>query len=205
MTGRGPLAPGAAVSWGQCGVGGGADDPSMVLSGDQLPMEVRGAGGAGWGDGETRARVGPPAADCREGPAGWTSSSAGGGGGQAWPERRAGRRCGQRQEGPTQPPSAPPRHWTDVCPLSRAGGRDDNPPTSCSNALPPRQVLPCVAGPGGQLLEMDSLWRAMGHQPHSLEDVGAGSPLQDSRGAQALPWSGPHPWAPELTLSCGQG
>ena len=72
-------------------------------------------------------------ADCREGPAGWTSSPAGGG------DRRgpsAGRGAGALPAAGRAhlAPERPPSRWTDVCPRYRAGERGDNPPTPCSNA-----------------------------------------------------------------------
>ena len=72
--------------------------------GDQVPAEVEGQAGVGMvGPG---VRAGPPAADCGEGPAGWTSSSARGGKGMDQGPGGAQAHC-QQQAGPTQPPRPP--------------------------------------------------------------------------------------------------
>lgn len=118
-----------------------------------MPAEVEGQAGVGMvGPG---VRVGPPAADCGEGPAGWTSSSAGGGKGMDQGPGGAQAHCQQRA-GPTQPPRPPEPLDRRVLTPVQGRGVTTPPPTPYSDAQPPCQALPHVL-PGLAV----SYWRCM--------------------------------------------
>lgn len=177
-----------SAGWTSSSTGGG-EGVDRGPGRDQVPAEVEGQAGVGMvGPG---VRVGPPAADCGEGPAGWTSSSAGGGKGMDQGPGRAQAHCQQRA-GPTQPPRPPE-------PLDR---RVLTPVQGRGVTTPPQLPIPMPNHPARLSRTSCRAWRSATGDAWSLEGHrAAGPPPQGSRGGpgfameQAPPMgSRAHPW-----------